>query len=93
MPRHVAAVALLDQDTEAKKAEARVMLRRVYDKPGVPPEAMLELAVLEIEVGQFGAARLALDRYIKSTNAKHKQQAIALRRHVFGQAAADSTTP
>ena len=87
------AVALIDQENKPDKAEARVMLRRICDKPGVSPEAMLELAILEIDAGRFDAARLVLDRYIKSPQAKHKQKAVALRKHVFGEQETAHTTP
>ncbi|GEM_PF-2631041 len=76
------AVALID---EGRGAEAVAMLTRVYTASGVPAEALLQLAVLEIEQESYELGRAHLERYIDDHRANDAKRAKRLYEHVFGK--------
>ncbi|MCO4762656.1 MAG: DUF4388 domain-containing protein [Myxococcales bacterium] len=75
------AVELIDT---GKSADAAALLRLVYNRPSVPPEATLQLAVLEVKERRFSDAKTHLRAYIREPNAKHVVAAKRLWAHVFG---------
>ena len=84
------AVEFIDQD---RRAEAQVLLRNVTGKPGVAPEALLQLAVLELEGGMTGLGRHHLEAYLEEPSATEKERAARLYAHLFGAARQGSQTP
>lgn len=84
------AVEFIDQD---RHAEAQVLLRNVTGKPGVAPEALLQLAVLEIEGGMTGLGRHHLEAYLDDPAAVDKERARRLHAHLFGPRRRGSQAP
>jgi hypothetical protein len=77
---HRRAVALVDL---GRLDEALPMLRAVADRPGVSPEATLDLAILELERGDREAGRRLLRQYTLAPGATHADQARQLYARLF----------
>ncbi len=84
------AVGFIDQD---RRSEALVLLRNVSGKPGIAPEALLQLAVLEIDTGMRLHGRGHLEQYLDHPKASDKERAARLYKHVFGPRQAEPRTP
>ncbi len=84
------AVGFIDQD---RRSEALVLLRNVAGKPGIAPEALLQLAVLEIDSGMVEHGRGHLELYLDDPKAAERERAAALYKHVFGPRSARPRTP
>jgi len=78
------AVSLID---EGRKAEAMALLAGLHDKAGMPAEALLQLAVLEIEQERYLLGRSHLERYLDNPSALQARRAKGLYAHVFGKRA------
>lgn len=75
------AVALMDG---GHTEQARQKLVRLATLPNARPEALLHLAILDIEAKRFEAGRKSLELYIAHPLALHVEKAKKLQAHVFG---------
>ncbi len=77
------AVDLIDA---GKEQQAAALLRLVHGRTSVPPEATLQLAVLDVKARRFDEAQSNLRAYLKLPDARHIKSASRLYTHVFGAA-------
>ncbi|MSP90730.1 MAG: DUF4388 domain-containing protein [Myxococcales bacterium] len=75
------AVSLIDAGQEG---EARATLQSLVQLQDFQAEALIHLAVLEAQAGDFDAARTHLDQYIAHPDALHRSRARRLHQHLFG---------
>jgi hypothetical protein len=76
------AVRLVD---EGRRAEAMALLSGVHSNPTIPQEALLQLAVLEIEMERYELGRSHLEHYLDSARALEAPRAQKLYTHVYGK--------
>lgn len=87
--RYNTAIDLIDNGHADR---ARRELLEVSKNPASPPEALLQLGVLEVEANQLELAKPRLEAYIANPGAKQADKARRLYQHVYG-AAPDTVRP
>ena len=75
------AVSLIDAGLDV---EARATLQSLVQLQDFQAEALVHLAVLDAQAGDFDAARTHLDQYIAHPDALHRSRARRLHQHLFG---------
>ena len=75
------AVSMIDT---GRRAEAVALLSGVHNNPSVPAEALLQLAVLEIQMERYELGRAHLETYLDDARSVEAKRAKQLYAHVFG---------
>lgn len=76
-----AAIEMIDKGHDG---EALALLRKLVQSGNAVPEALLHLAVLEVEAGQTEAGRAHLEAYLGHREARHLTRARKLYERLFG---------
>ncbi len=79
---HRRAVRLADA---GRPVEALTLLQMISDRPGAPAEALLEQAILELELGEVDEGKRDLHRYTLMAGARHAEAATRLHAAIGGE--------